>query len=424
MYTEIIHNINKKFIDLQSVLSTIIPLQKISKNPTDIFRSEFDNILKCIDDITNKFTGVRNNLIDECVKLEKSIYLKCEVLKIDMPRMPNICNLYFKKEYLMIELSKINLLEKYRLREINYWVNKSKKLHYELYNDDFLLEIIEPSIMYLENLKKLYKSLKQDKEKKDIQKKELVKDLQSFYKKLEINEKVSIYDRFVILEEKYKTHKNMCINRQKELNVIKQEIHDKENLLNFSLTRFLDLLSDKYIGELKERCYYLQNEYEKKVEEIYSEHFSTLKNLLSLFGMKLEIYEKNDKGLLQIKNRIKDLESKKDLFLEINNLINNRYALLERMNEFEKIASDPKRLFKSSFQLNREEKFRKNAFPSLLKLETELIDKLKEYTEKYGIFYKNEENYENVLKAEIEGRIINKMVFINKYDSPYKKKKM
>ena len=134
--------------------------------------------------------------------------------------------------------------------------------------------------------------------------------------------------------------------------------------------------------------------------------------------------EKNDKGLLQIKNRIKDLESKKDLFLEINNLINNRYALLERMNEFEKIASDPKRLFKSSFQLNREEKFRKNAFPSLLKLETELIDKLKEYTEKYGIFYKNEENYENVLKAEIEGRIINKMVFINKYDSPYKKKKM
>lgn len=93
------------------------------------------------------------------------------------------------------------------------------------------------------------------------------------------------------------------------------------------------------------------------------------------------------------------------------------------MNEFEKIASDPKRLFKSSFQLNREEKFRKNAFPSLLKIEEEILNKLDDYSKKYGIYKKDEQIYKEIIKKEIEGRIINKTVFINKFDSPYKRKK-
>ena len=42
------------------------------------------------------------------------------------------------------------------------------------------------------------------------------------------------------------------------------------------------------------------------------------------------------------------------------------------MIDFEKSASDPRRLFRSSFQLVEEEKFRKTCFPTLMKLEQKL----------------------------------------------------
>ncbi|WUR03460.1 protein regulator of cytokinesis 1 (Prc1) [Vairimorpha necatrix] len=192
----------------------------------------------------------------------------------------------------------------------------------------------------------------------------------------------------------------------------------------YKVKEFSNSLSDEYIFYLKNRLLFLEEEYKRQLDEIYKNHANILKDLLILFGMKDEFYEKNDAGILNLKNRIKDLEEKKDTFLEINNLIEKRYNLLESMNEFEKIASDPKRLFKSSFQLNREEKFRKYAYPSLLKIEEEIRSKIEEYNKMYGEFIKNGEVYKNVIREEIEGRIINKTVFINKYDSPYKKKKL
>ena len=44
------------------------------------------------------------------------------------------------------------------------------------------------------------------------------------------------------------------------------------------------------------------------------------------------------------------------------------------MIAFEQTASDPKRLFQSSFQLVEEEKFRRRAYPTLLKLESTLLN--------------------------------------------------
>lgn len=122
-------------------------------------------------------------------------------------------------------------------------------------------------------------------------------------------------------------------------------------------------------------------------------------------------------------NRINELELKKDSYIEILYLIDKRYLLLKSMNEFEKVASDPRRLFQSSFQLNKEEKFRKSAYPSLLNLEEEISKKIASYNEKYGIFHREGKEYQNILTKEIEGRLVSKTVFINKYNSPYKKKR-
>lgn len=44
------------------------------------------------------------------------------------------------------------------------------------------------------------------------------------------------------------------------------------------------------------------------------------------------------------------------------------------MIAFEQTARDPKRLFQSSFQLVEEEKFRRRAYPTLLKLESTLLN--------------------------------------------------
>jgi hypothetical protein len=49
------------------------------------------------------------------------------------------------------------------------------------------------------------------------------------------------------------------------------------------------------------------------------------------------------------------------------------------MIAFEQTAKDPKRLFQSSFQLNEEEKFRRRAYPTLLKLETTLIEAIEKF---------------------------------------------
>jgi hypothetical protein len=54
------------------------------------------------------------------------------------------------------------------------------------------------------------------------------------------------------------------------------------------------------------------------------------------------------------------------------------------MIEFEKHASDPRRLFGSSVQLNAEEKWRKTAYPTLLRIEERLILRIRQYEE--GMF--------------------------------------
>ena len=46
---------------------------------------------------------------------------------------------------------------------------------------------------------------------------------------------------------------------------------------------------------------------------------------------------------------------------------------------FEVSASDPKRLFRPSFQLIEEEKFRKTCYPNLFKLEAKLIASIIEF---------------------------------------------
>ena len=102
----------------------------------------------------------------------------------------------------------------------------------------------------------------------------------------------------------------------------------------------------------------------------------------------------------------------------------------QKIKLFEVSASDPRRLFRPSFQLIEEEKFRKTCYPNLFKLESKLIDSIKEYEKNENQeFNFNDERYMITLvpffnkEAEIAHRFINDSVFLTKSSMSPKRKK-
>ncbi|KAF9115212.1 carboxypeptidase C prc1 [Mortierella sp. AM989] len=93
-------------------------------------------------------------------------------------------------------------------------------------------------------------------------------------------------------------------------------------------------------------------------------------------------------------------------------LMMTRSNHIERMKNFEHSASDPKRLFQSSFQLVEEEKFRRRAYPTLLKFERTLIEAIESFEREHGEHFMYEGvPYLETLQAEIEKRHVNETVF-------------
>ena len=76
---------------------------------------------------------------------------------------------------------------------------------------------------------------------------------------------------------------------------------------------------------------------------------------------------------------IQKLANQKTLLAELFKVLDARTDLIVEMKDFESKASDPKRLFAPSFRLLYEEKFRKNAYPNLLKLEKKIMTLLDGY---------------------------------------------
>ncbi|RHZ81787.1 hypothetical protein Glove_117g41 [Diversispora epigaea] len=95
-----------------------------------------------------------------------------------------------------------------------------------------------------------------------------------------------------------------------------------------------------------------------------------------------------------------------------------RRALIEKMIEFEKKASDPRRLFQSSFRLLEEEKWRKSCWPNLVKIEDKLINACVAYEEtERKPFMHESKRYLDTLQGEISERIVNQMFFGFEKDS-------
>ena len=84
-------------------------------------------------------------------------------------------------------------------------------------------------------------------------------------------------------------------------------------------------------------------------------------------------------SLLMIQQKIQELKIYRSQTREIIQMWNTRKDLLNKMQQFEISASDPKRLFGSSLRLLEEERFRKSCVPQLLKMEKNITEKCREF---------------------------------------------
>ncbi|KAH6577364.1 hypothetical protein BASA60_004054 [Batrachochytrium salamandrivorans] len=103
--------------------------------------------------------------------------------------------------------------------------------------------------------------------------------------------------------------------------------------------------------------------------------------------------------------------------------IDDRNAILKKMKEFEMTASDPKRLFRPSFQLVEEERFRKTCYPTLMKIEATLRDQIIAIELASGTpFNIDGSRYLDALDYEINGRFVNEAVFVLEKSSHNRRK--
>lgn len=82
------------------------------------------------------------------------------------------------------------------------------------------------------------------------------------------------------------------------------------------------------------------------------------------------------------------------------------------MKEFEVSAKDPNRLFGPSFRLMEEEKFRRSAYPNLVRLEAEICEGLLAFKDRFGEDMRWEgRGLRQAIEEEKENRYVNESVF-------------
>ncbi|KAG0307482.1 hypothetical protein BGZ98_000200 [Dissophora globulifera] len=114
----------------------------------------------------------------------------------------------------------------------------------------------------------------------------------------------------------------------------------------------------------------------------------------------------------RIQSRIESCRVRFSKCGSVYKLMMTRSNHIERMVTFESAARDPKRLFQSSFQLVEEEKFRRRAYPTLLKLESTLIEAIEAFEKEHEERFVYEGvPYLETLQSETDKRHVNETVF-------------
>lgn len=181
------------------------------------------------------------------------------------------------------------------------------------------------------------------------------------------------------LKEMYKYWKKLLEERAIEMQRISTRIEN--------ISKVLELQSlEKVVDDCTWNSYFCirkqLSQLEEKAKEKFQAKYDSLTRELSIIWSTLEIDSSAFMSCISdpycfetiqsLEEEIKRHQAQYSTVKTIHKTMEERSDLVKAMIEFEKSASDPARLFRSSFRLIKEEKFRKTAYPTLLKLEATL----------------------------------------------------
>lgn len=430
-----VEKINEKIRELYDVMCTILPLERIGEHPFGHFQSMVARVICSIDLVISEVRNQRDEMqgeIDESVSDLRRMNLELELPDVVIP---DIHNLFMVREYVRNETDRAMMVRRAVGSRMLQVIGEIKETKEELGMADVRMQEIdgtdsgsgakdEVSVEMLRQLEKQRDDLRNERQTREQSRDMLYRETCVFLSELCMKDDEARMDQKIcLLEELHRRYKGLVEDRRKEVMRLESEIRRKEKYLDVVNREIEGGLGDEDMCELRKYNLYLEEEQKRLLGSIYQKCHAKLSELVSLFGMEMGEYEETERDVEEMKVVIETLEPKRELFLSIVSLIERRQELLERMNEFERIASDPRRLFKSSFQLVSEEKFRNSAFPNLMKMEEAIFLQLDEYESRFGEFRRDGVGYKEALRQEIENRIVNRTVFINRYDSPSKKRR-
>ncbi|CAG8512835.1 20395_t:CDS:10 [Cetraspora pellucida] len=228
----------------------------------------------------------------------------------------------------------------------------------------------------------------------------------------------TLKEKLVILEKDYVTRKNKLNAMQKDVKSLYKEL----NVPLEERIELIDSLDEEYIERLSlehERLKEIMRVIIQKAIEEYTSQLVELWNKCLVPQFERDEFFANVHKLNSaedvyelLANEVARLQELYAKCAKIYKLMLERRALIEKMTEFEKKASDPRRLFQSSFRLLEEEKWRKSCWPNLVKIEDQLINACVNYEETERKPFMHESmRYLTTLQTEISERIVNQMFF-------------
>lgn len=181
-------------------------------------------------------------------------------------------------------------------------------------------------------------------------------------------------------------------------------------------------LSEEYISMIESTKNDLLRQHEEKCKEMHERYMRDITSCWNALGESKEERESFMKehssssiqALQQMSKYLSVLKPLAENAARIRTLINDRISLIQRMKDFEVTASDPARLFRSSFQLNQEEKFRKSALPTLLSIEKKLFVECAQFegdAKRPFILDDGSIPFVDALQLDISSRYVNETVF-------------
>ncbi|KAM0672451.1 hypothetical protein CWI42_012140 [Ordospora colligata] len=439
-----IRRVEEKMEKLYDSMVVQMPLEGIKKHPFDWFRQDIDRVVTVIEEVISDFECRRRRAEEEIRMSVDLLNKECVLMECVEPQMPNLCNLELMKAYVENEIGRVAIVRRGVNEKMERVMDEIKEILDEVPDIEFQAIVCmngegeyfgkmerkdeeyvgEVSLQRLRELEANRDMLKSEKERREKKRNRLYGELCVFLSRLSVTDlEVRIDQKIFVLEELHKKYNKEVEMRISKVVMLEEQIRRKEVRLDVDCKEVAMNLSEENITRLEEYNEYLGEEQRRRLDEIYEKKKDVLKSLFEMFGMNIIDYERTEEGVEEMTKIIGELESKKELFVLIKSLIDKRSELVDRMNEFEKEASDPRRLFRSSFQLINEEKFRNSAYPNLIKIEEMILKSIDEYEEQFGEFICGGVGYKECLKHEIDNRIVNKTVFINRFDSPSKRRK-